>query len=156
MSTFATPRDERYYEDYVPGSVFEYGPIAVEKEELVSFAQRFDPQSIHVDEELATKGPFGGLIASGWHTVSLLMRLYVGEYITSVASLASPGVDEVRWPRPVRPGDQLRLRVTVIEARLSRTKPDRGLVHTLLEGMNQDGEIVCTMKAMNLFAVRPR
>lgn len=144
-----------YFEDYVPGSVYEYGPIAVEEEEVVSFATRFDPQVLHIDKEGATKGPFGGLIASGWHTVSLLMRLYVDHYVSPIASLSSPGVDEVRWPRPVRPGDELRLRVTVTEARRSRTKPDRGLVHTLLEGLNQDGELVCSMKAMNLFGVRP-
>jgi acyl dehydratase len=153
-SRFATPPDDRYFEDYVPGAVFEFGPIEVEEQELIAFAQRFDPQFIHTDPEAAARGPFNGLIASGWHTVGLLMRLYVQHYLTAVASLASPGVDEVRWTRPVRPGDRLTLRVTVTETRRSRTKPDRGLVHSYLEGINQDGEVVATLKAMNLVGLR--
>ena len=154
MSEFATSRDDRYFEDYVPGAVYTYGPIAVDEAEVVSFARRFDPQTMHIDPEGAAKGPFKGLIASGWHTVSLLMRLYVEHYITAVASLSSPGVDELRWLLPVRPGDALSLRVTTTETRLSKSKPDRGLVHSLLEGTNQRGEIVCTMLAMNLFGRR--
>lgn len=155
MSQFQTPPSDRYYEDYVQGAVFEFGPIAVEEPELIAFAKRFDPQSIHTDPDAAARGPFKGLIASGWHTVGLLMRLYVENYLTAVASLASPGVDEVRWTKPVRPGDQLKLRVTVAETRLSRSKPDRGLVHSWCEGFNQHGDVVATFKAMNFIGVRP-
>ncbi len=155
MSQFRTPPGDRYFEDYEPGAVFEFGPIAVEEPEVIAYAKRFDPQSIHTDPVAAARGPFNGLIASGWHTVGLLMRLYVEHYLTAVASLASPGVDEVRWTKPVRPGDQLRLRVTVSQARLSRSKPDRGLVHSFVEGINQHGEVVATFKAMNLVGVRP-
>ena len=154
MSQFRTPPGDRYFEDYLPGSVFEFGPIAVEESEVIAYALRFDPQSIHTDPVAAARGPFNGLIASGWHTIGLLMRLYVEHYLTAVASLASPGVDEVRWTKPVRPGDRLRLRVTVSESRLSRSKPDRGLVHSLVEGINQQGEVVATFKAMNLIGVR--
>ena len=150
MSAFATPIEHRYFEDYAVGSVFEYGPIEVTESEVVSFATRFDPQTMHIDKAGAAKGPFSGLIASGWHTVGLMMRLFVDNYLSSVASLASPGVDEVRWHRPVRPGDALRLRVTVLEAKPSRSKPDRGLVVSLLECLNQDAAVVCSLKAMNL------
>jgi len=152
---FAAPPDDRYFDDYRQGDVFLFGPIAVEEGEVIAFAQRFDPQSIHTDPQAAASGPFSGLIASGWHTIGLLMRLFVQHYLTAVASLASPGVDELRWVKPVRPGDQLRLRVTVSEARLSRSKPDRGIVHSFVEGINQRDEVVVTFKAMNLVGVRP-
>ncbi|MGE0797444.1 MAG: MaoC family dehydratase [Lautropia sp.] len=151
---FATPPGDRYFEDYVPGAVFEYGPIAVEEDEVIAFAKRFDPQPMHTDPEAAARGPFHGLIASGWHSIGLLMRLFVEHYISAVASLASPGVDEVRWIKPVRPGDRLRLRVSVTDSRLSRSKPDRGIVHSSVEGINQAGEVVVRFKAMNLIGVR--
>ncbi|WP_198588853.1 MaoC family dehydratase [Alloalcanivorax mobilis] len=154
LSQFDTPRDQRYFEDYHKGAEYQFGPIEVEENELIEFARRFDPQSIHIDPDAAARGPFNGLIASGWHTVGLMMRLYVDHYVTSVASLASPGVDEVRWRVPVRPGDQLRLRVSTVETRLSRSKPDRGLVHSRLEAINQNDEVVATLTAMNLIARR--
>ena len=138
MSQFRTPPGDRYFEDYETGAVFEFGPIEVEESEVIAYAKRFDPQSIHTDPEAAARGPFNGLIASGWHTIGLLMRLFVEHYL-----------------KPVRPGDQLRLRVTVSQTRLSRSKPDRGLVHSFIEGINQHGEVVATFKAMNLVGVRP-
>lgn len=154
VSGFSVPIDDRYFEDYHEGSVFSFGPIEVEESEVLSFAKRFDPQSIHTDPVKAAEGPFGGLIASGWHTAGLMMRLFVDNYLSAVASLASPGVDELRWLRPVRPGDQLRLRVSVLETRPSRSKPDRGMVVSLLEALNQSGEVVFSVKAMNLLARR--
>ncbi|MGD9944875.1 MAG: MaoC family dehydratase [Burkholderiaceae bacterium] len=153
-SRFDTPIDQRYFEDYVPGTVHEFGPIAVDEAEVVTFAQRFDPQWIHTDPAAAQRGPFHGLIASGWHSIGLLMRLFVHHYLSSVASLASPGVDEVRWHKPVRPGDELRLRVSTTATRRSQTKPDRGLVHSLLEGLNQHDEVVVSFKAMNMLKLR--
>jgi acyl dehydratase len=153
-STFSVPIDDRYFEDYVEGSVFEFGPIAMEEAEIISFAESFDPQTMHTDPEKAAQGPFHGLIASGWHTIALMMRLFVDHYLSAVASRASPGVDEVRWYRPVRPGDRLRLRISILEAKPSRTKPDRGMVVSLLEGINQEGEVVTSLKAMNLLAKR--
>lgn len=151
---FATPVEDRWFEDYVPGSVYEFGHLGVSEEEVVAFAQLYDPQAIHNDPGWAANGPFQGLIASGVQTIALCMRLYVDHYISSVASLASPGLDEVRWPHPVRPGDRLRLRVTVADARLSRSKPDRGLVRTLVEGLNQDDQMVLSFTAINFFARR--
>jgi acyl dehydratase len=149
------PVDDRWYEDYVPGSVYEFGHVSPTEDEIVAFAQQWDPQSIHTDPTWAATGPFRGLIASGLHTMAIVMRLYVDHYITTVASLASPGLDEIRFPRPVRPGDVLRLRVTIREARVSKSKPDRGLVHTAVEGLNQDDDVVLSFTAMNFFARRP-
>lgn len=153
-TTFAHPIDDRYFEDYVPGSVCVFGPIVVEQDEVISFAKRFDPQDFHTDPEAAKQTVFGGLIASGWHTAGLMMRLFVDNYLSKVASLSSPGVDELRWTRPVRPGDELSVRVTVAEALRSRSKPDRGMVHSFIEVLNQNREVVMTMKAMNLVRCR--
>ena len=121
--SFAHAIDDRYFEDYVEGSVHDCGSIAVEANEVVAFAKRFDPQSIHTDSEAAKRGPFGGLIASGWHTCGLMMRLYVEHYLTHIASLASPGLDELRWLEPVRPGDRLSLRVTCSKQRRRNRNP---------------------------------
>ena len=151
---FALPLAQRYFEDYLPGAVHEYGSSAVDEAGIIAFARQFDPQSIHVDPAAAARGPFNGLIASGWQTCALMMRMFVDNYLSSVASLASPGIDELRWLRPVRPGDSLSIRLTVIEARRSRSKPDRGMVRTLIEVLNQRGEIVSTMQAMNLLRAR--
>jgi acyl dehydratase len=148
------PAGERHFEDFVPGLVGEYGPIPVEAADVIAFARRYDPQPIHVDPVVAARGPFGGLIASGWHTASLVMRVLVENYLARDAGLASPGVDELRWAQPVRPGDVLRVRVCVLEARRSRSKPDRGIVRTRIEALNQDDVVVMSMIAMNLFRCR--
>ncbi len=132
-SDFLAPPAERYFEDYLLGSVFEYGRVTVTSEAIIEFARKWDPQPIHVDPEFAARGPFGGLIASGLHTTGICMRLFVTHYLSHVASLASPGMDELRWPTPVRPGDLLRLRTTIVSVRPSQSKPDRGLVHTRAE-----------------------
>ena len=147
--------EARWFEDYVVGSTSEHGSIRVDETELVDFGRRFDPQPFHVDREAAATGPYGGLIASGWHTCALMMRLLAEQYLSPASSLGSPGVDELRWLRPVRPGDELRLRVTVEEARLSRSKPDRGLVRTRVELLDDGGEAVLRLLAMNLIRTRP-
>ncbi len=154
MNDFASPIDDRWFEDYVPGAVHEFGSATVTEDEIRSFAGRFDPQPIHVDPEYATTGPFGGLIASGWHTASLFMRMYTDHYLSKVASLASPGIDELRWPAPVRPGDTLRVRATVASARVSASKPDRGVVRTDVVVLNQDDVTVMTMSAVNMLRRR--
>jgi acyl dehydratase len=152
---FAAGADERYFEDYVPDSVYEWGHVTVGEAEILSFARQFDPQPIHVDQEYAAGGPFGGVIASGWHTASIMMRLLADHYLSRVASLASPGVDELRWPAPVRPGDRLRLRATIVSARPSRSKPDRGVVHTRAELFNADDQLVLSVLAVNMLLRRP-
>jgi acyl dehydratase len=153
-SDFAVGIDDRYFEDYVAGAVYEYGYVSVTEADIIAFAERFDPQPIHTDPRFAASGPFGGLIASGWHTASLAMRLVVDHYVSRVASLASPGVDELRWPAPVRPGDSLRLRTTIMETHRSRSKPDRGLVRTRAELLNQHGQTALSLVAMNLIGLR--
>jgi acyl dehydratase len=100
--------------------------------------------------------PFGGIIASGWHTVSLAMRLYVDHYLSHVSSLASPGVDEIRWPNPVRPGDTLRVRVTILDTRPSRSRPDRGIVRSRVEAMNQKEDLVLNMIVLSFIGRRPQ
>ncbi len=145
---------QRFLEHYPVGAVFDIGSFSVTEQEIIEFARLYDPQDMHVDPKVAAAGPFGEVIASGWHTVSLMMRLFVANFLPK-NGLASPGIDELRWPRPVRPGDLLNVRVTIEAARLSRTRPDRGLVHGLVEVFNQKGEVVMTMKPMNLIRVRP-
>ncbi|HVW44048.1 MAG TPA: MaoC family dehydratase [Amycolatopsis sp.] len=144
-----------YFEDYVPGSVHECGTIKVTEAEIIEFAVKYDPQPFHTDPAAAATGPFGGLIASGWHTASLMMRLLVEHYLSPVASLGSPGIDELRWRLPVRPGDELRVRVTVLEARPSNSKPDRGLVRSRIEVLNSGGDVVCSANALNFLLRRP-
>jgi acyl dehydratase len=154
VTKFATPIDQRYFEDYVQGSVHEFGSIAVEEAEMISFASRIDPQPFHTDPEAGKRSIYGSLIASGWHSASLMMRLFVDHYLSHVASLGSPGVDELKWLKPVRPGDTLALRITVSETKRSRSKPDRGIVYSYVEALNQKEEIVMTMKALNFIACR--
>ena len=153
-STFTTPIEDRYFEDYAAGFVYEFGSIAVEEAEILEFARRYDPQVFHTDPEAAKKTIFGGLIASGWHTAGMMMRLFVDHYLSRAASLASPGIDELRWTRPVRPGDELSIRVTVLEANRSRSKPDRGILRSFVEVLNQNHEVVLTVKAVNFLLCR--
>jgi acyl dehydratase len=153
VNVFATPPTDRYFEDYPIGAVFEFGSVTLTEREIIDFARLYDPQDMHIDPVLAAAGPFGEVIASGWHTIGLTMRLFVEHYLPK-NGLAAPGIDEVRWPRPVHPGDTLRLRVTVENARRSRSKPDRGIVHGFVEVLNQRDEVVLTMRPLNLVRCR--
>lgn len=148
------PIKERYFEDYQVGETFEYGEHLVTEEEIVEFAKRYDPQPFHVDPAAARESIFNGLIASGWMTGGIMMRLLVEHFICPDSSMGSPGVDEVRWTRPVRPGDRLRLRVTVLDTRRSQSKPDRGVIEVLQEMINQDGETVMRLRGMGLYMCR--
>jgi len=152
--TFTTPVEKRYFEDYEEGSVHAFGGITVKEEEIVSFGRRYDPQVFHMDPEKAKETVFGGLIASGWLTAALAMRMIVEHYLSHVASLGSPGVDELRWLKPVRPGNKLSLRISIVETRRSQTKPDRGIVRSLVEVLNQDHELVMSWKGMNMLQCR--
>jgi acyl dehydratase len=153
---FSSAPQERYLEDYLEGAVHEFGPVAITAEEIVRFGKQFDPQIFHTDPQAAGQTVYGGLIASGWHTCGLFMRLFVSHYLPGPASLGSPGVDELRWLRPVRPGDELTLRVTVHRVKPSRSKPDRGVLYSFCEMLNQDRQVVSTMMAMNLIRYRDR
>lgn len=144
-----------YFEDFPAGDVRESAPRAVTRDEIVAFARAFDPQPFHVDEAAARRSIYGGLLASGWHTCAIYMRLLWDTFLKDTASLGSPGMDEIRWIRPVRPGDTLRMRFTVVEAIASRSKPDRGIVRSVSEVFNQRGETVMTMRGLGMFARRP-
>ena len=146
---------DRYLEDYVVGRTEEFGPVGLTAAEIVEFGRRYDPQPFHVDAEAAAAGPFAGLIASGWQTCALMMSLLAQQYLSPASSLGSPGVDELRWLRPVRPGDRLVLRTTVVESRPSRSRPDRGVVRTRIELTGDGGEVVLSMTALNLVRARP-
>jgi acyl dehydratase len=145
----------RYWEDIQKGEVFELGSRTMDKERMIAFAREFDPQPFHTDEKAAEASIWGGLIASGWLTGSTLMRLLYDGFLKDSASLGSPGIDELRWLKPVRPGDTLTARLTVIEATASRSRPDRGIVRTRMELMNQDGETVMTVTGVNFISRRP-
>jgi acyl dehydratase len=145
----------RYFEDYPAGAVFAGGSYRVGEAEILEFAGRWDPQAMHTDPAAAERGPFGGLIASGWHTAAMMMRMFVSIFLSDASSLASPGLDELRWLKPVRPGDVLSLRVTVLDARRSRSKPDQGIVGSLVEVLDQTGEPVMSLKPISLIRCRP-
>ena len=143
-----------HFEDYPVGAVFTGGPITVSEQEILDFARRYDPQPMHIDKEAAERGAFGGLIASGWHTGALMMQLLAEHFVPRPGNLASPGLDELRWLKPVRPGDRLSLRATVLSARPSRSKPDQGIVTSLVELINQNGDIVLSLKPISLMRRR--
>jgi acyl dehydratase len=144
----------RFFEDFAPGEVRELGSYAVTRDEIVAFARSYDPQPFHLEEEAGARSPFGGLVASGWHTAAMFMRLFVEGILLGSASLGSPGVEELRWLRPVRPGDVLTGRVRVLETRPSERNPGRGTVITESEALNQQGEVVMRMRARGFFARR--
>lgn len=148
-------RADRYLQDYVPGALYTFGPVEVDEAEVIEYAAKYDPQPMHTDAEWAKSGPFGGLIASGWHTLALMMRLYVDNYLSTVASRVSPGVDAVRWKRPVRPGDRLWARVTVLEQRRFQSRPDEGLVRALVEAVDEAGETVASFEGVTFMGARP-
>jgi acyl dehydratase len=145
----------RYWEDFAAGDVTEIGPVTVSADEIVEFASRYDPQPFHLDEEAGKATPFGGLIASGWHTTALFMGMFVRAVLLDSASLGSPGVDEIRWTAPVRPGDTLTGRSTVTDVQPSSTNLRRGTVFTTNEVFNQDGVKVMSLKARGFFARKP-
>lgn len=142
------------YEDLQVGSRDEVGTHTFTAEEIVEFAERYDPQPFHIDNEAAQTSPFGGLIASGWHTCSVMMGMLVRNVLTGSTSLGSPGIDEIRWLKPVRPGDSLRMFNSVLAKRVSASRPDRGIVTTLWEGVNQAGDTVVTVRSNVLFGLR--
>lgn len=144
----------RYFEDFRVGEVLALGSRQVSEAEIIDFARQFDPQPFHTDPERARRSVFGGLVASGWHTCAMAMRLMCDAYLLRTTSQGSPGLDELRWLKPVRPGDVLRLRMTVLDARPMRSKPDLGLVQSHWELFNQDDAVVLSMKGWAMFRRR--
>lgn len=145
-----------FFDDFKIGSRIEAGSVTVTAEEIQQFATRFDPQPFHVDSVAAAESIFGGIIASGWHTCAMMMRLAVDGYLHRSASLGSPGVDEVRWLLPVRAGDELTMQCSVLDAIPSTSRPDRGVVYSLWEAFNQNGALVATIKGRGMMLRRPK
>jgi len=148
----------RYFEDFLAladGAPVELGSHTFTGQEIVEFARAYDPQTMHTDPERARSSIYGGLIASGWHTAAIYMRLLVDGVIGGSDSLGSPGLENLRWLKPVRPGDTLYARLSVLDARPSNTRPDRGVVRSRGEMLNQDGEVVMQLEAVNFFGLRP-
>ena len=146
---------ELYFEDFPAGEILEYGDCLVTAEAIVEFARQFDPQSFHLDDAAARGTQAGGLIASGWHTAALLMRMSCDEFVLRSASQGAPGMEELNWIKPVRPGDRLRARRTTLSARGSRSRPEIGLIEFLFEVLNQRREIVMTQKNVIFMGRRP-
>jgi acyl dehydratase len=142
------------FEDFRPGSVAEYGPRVVSREEILSFAAEYDPQPMHLDEEAARHTLLGGLSASGWHTCCLMMRMIADGFILNSSSMGANAIEEVKWHAPVRPGDALTVRATVLDTRASKSRPDMGIVSMLFEVFTGKGQKVMTMKSPLLMGLR--
>lgn len=149
------PYKERYFDDYVVGEVAEFGDHLVSEEEIIAFARLYDPQPFHADPVAARDSSFGGLVASGWMTGALLCRMLCDHFIPPGSAMGSPGIDQLRWIRPLRPGDRLRARITVIETRRSQSKPNRGSVLLRHEGINDRDEVVISYDGWGMFRCRP-
>jgi acyl dehydratase len=150
------PMPRIYFEDFVPGAVTTYGPRTVTREEIIAFASEFDPQPMHLDEEAAKKTMLGGLSASGWHSCAIMMRLLYDGFLVHAASMGAPGIDEMKWLKPVRPGDSLSVRLTVLDKREPKTRPEMGFVQFRCEVLNQQGEVVLEAVYPGMFAKRKR
>jgi acyl dehydratase len=150
------PDFQYYLEDFTPERSLELGSKTVTEDEIIRFAREFDPQPFHIDPAAAARSPFGGIIASGWHTCSIAMRLLVDALLGKAASLGSPGIEQIRWVLPVRPGDTLTAHAIVLENRPSQTKPDRGVIKFRLEVSNQRGEQVMWQESFGMFLRRPQ
>lgn len=145
----------RYWEDYEVGTKYPLGSTTFTADEIVEFARQFDPQSFHVDAEAAKASLFGGLVASGWHVAAKLMRLFVDNYVDKRTALGSPGLDELRWLKPVRPGDTLTASVECASKVPSKSRPNMGVIHEHWSATNQNGELVMTAKGINMVRRRP-
>jgi acyl dehydratase len=148
-------KEPRYWEDYEVGQKFPLGSVSFTEQEIVDFARQFDPQTFHVDREAAARSMFGGIIASGWHVAAKMMRLFVDNYVDHRTALGSPGLDELRWLKPVRPGDRLTGIVECAAKVPSRSRPQMGVVHEHWTVTNQDGEVVMTTRGINMVRRRP-
>ena len=145
----------RYFEDFAEGDSLDLGTFQYTEREIIDFARQYDPQPMHTDVDAARQSVYGGLIASGWQTATSYMRHLVDQVMRDSSSLGSPGVDNLRWLKPVRPGDTLRARFKILETRPSNSRPDWGIVRSRGELLNQDDEIVMQVDAVNFFGRRP-
>ena len=146
--------DLKYFEDLVVGTKASFGRYQVTREEVVEFASKYDPQPFHLSDEAAAQTYFGRLSASGWHTCAMAMRMMCDDYLLESSSLGSPGIDNLRWTKPVYPGDTLSVRLTVLETRPMASRPSVGLVSSKWEVLNQQREVVLTMQGWGMFGRR--
>ncbi|MDQ1818060.1 MaoC family dehydratase [Massilia sp. CCM 9210] len=145
-----------YFEDFYVGQEIPVGSRTVTEEEIIAFATQFDPQPFHVDHDAAAASIFGGVIASGWHTCSMMMRMVVDSVLGTSSSMGSPGLDKVRWLQPVRAGDTLTVSYITTALKPSSSRPDRGVVWSTWRAVNQHGEVACTIEGMGMFGRRPK
>jgi acyl dehydratase len=145
---------KHYWEDFQPGDVALYGPRLVTREDIVAFAAEFDPQPMHLDEAAASATLLGGLAASGWHICSLLMRMIADGFILDSSSMGAPGVEEMRWLKPLRPGAQIRVRATVLDSRASKSRPEMGLTRFRYEVIDEADAVIATMVVPAMFGRR--
>jgi len=148
-------RKHVYFEDFFVGQEIDLGARKVSEEEIIAFAREFDPQPFHVDRDAAGASIYGGVIASGWHTCSMMMRMVVDGLMCDASSMGSPGLDGVRWLKPLRAGDTLHVRYRTTQVKASNSKPDRGVVWSTWVASNQHGEEICTIDGMGMFGRRP-
>ncbi len=151
LESHLPPADDRYFEDYRTGVAYECGSFSVDEQEIIGFATRYDPQPMHTDPSVS-----GGVVASGWHSACLAMRLIADNFLSRVAGLPSPGVETIAWTRPIHPGELIRVTATVEKKRVSRSKPDRGILTTTFVARNSDGVAVMTFRASSFVLLRDR
>jgi len=154
ITEFKKPANDRYFEDYELAATYLAGEFMLSEADIFDFAQRFDPQPFHLDRDAAKASHFGGIVASGWHTASAMMRVIVDGFVSSVAGMGSPGVEQIRWLKPVRPNERLKVLVTIEQLRRSASKPDRGLCHTLMEVVDDQGEVRMTVRSVGMVRCR--
>jgi acyl dehydratase len=144
-----------YFDDFKLGEIFQLNEYKVSEAEIVEFASKYDPQSYHIDPVAAAQSPFGSLIASGWHTAAIFMRMQCDSFLSQSHCVGSPGVDQLRWITPVRPGDRLHGENEIIQLRQSKSKPDRGIVQSAVSIYNQDNELVMYLETTAFFLKQP-
>jgi acyl dehydratase len=144
----------RHWEDFQPGQVTEHGPRLITREEIIAFAAEFDPQPMHLDEDAASASMLGGLAASGWHTCCIAMRMISDGVLDGTSFMGAPGVEEVRWLAPVRPGEEIRLRLTILETRASRSRPDMGFVKFGYQVFGPGERLLMTLTVIPMFGRR--
>jgi acyl dehydratase len=145
-----------FWEDFKPGERVEIGSTVVDRAEVIDFARRYDPQPFHIDDTAAKNSIYGGIIASGWHTCSMVMRLMCDAYLNKSASIGSPGLENIKWIKPVRPGDRITAFRSTLDSRISKSRPEVGIVRNLWEVFNQDGDLVMTMEGYGMFYRRDK
>lgn len=153
-STFKVPIDQRYFEDYVPGSVYEFGPTVVEQDKVIEFSKLYDPSVFDSGLEAFNGAKNGAVVASGWHVATMGMRLYADFFISQAAGAGPPTIDDIRWLKAVYPGDELSIRVTIKSQKLTRSKPSKGIVRSYVEITNQNRQVVTTLKIKNVLLCR--